>query len=432
MFGARVTIFGRHRFGLSILLSVSLFSSGVDAATATAVTPPPPDLALCRTTTERFAASSPGLVSEKPGSISQTTVVKKGRSRKGIHGGRRTNWVRVGPYWLSIKAEAPNAPQGNPFWIADMYGVEAAKFLGMEKISDTEITLPNAREINGAIRKINRILIARGQPPILVKFYAQKTAGITTYLVRFENEFGLPYAPRGGHRVHDFSYHVGAALASLPSDLHHAAYLSKSVREAADAYRRITIRFAKRSRVKQGSGPSDEEIIEAANYMGVLMKTSMAEAIDGGTADLVPVYVSAARVAQGTESGPMNDSFSLVVRGLFLDLEEVTPMERYLSGNAHPQSPAMAIARSMFAIQNIGARYNGDTYRQMNAILESTGMEPFEPANWIRHYIARKAKDDPQFKAGPPIDCETGCLHIVDRIAQIRSAIAEAIKRDTP
>lgn len=118
------------------------------------------------------------------------------------------------PSWASQYQVQPRAPQGDPRQIVSLLGAQLAYFFGFREVDDYAITIPDIKEINGALAKLNAALIELGYEPIQIGFYSQGPSekGSYYYITHFYEKGLLPMAPRGLLRVHDISYHLPAII----------------------------------------------------------------------------------------------------------------------------------------------------------------------------------------------------------------------------
>ncbi len=134
----------------------------------------------------------------------------------GLHGGELTYLTkRKGLSWESrtrVNEDLTPNPssaiaQGNPAFFVTLMGHQKASFWGFHTPSGDTVTLPNAKELQGAIDKIN----SKGQAlnkKINIRFF--EIDGIVTekdYMLGFISGRALPIAARGILSVHDKSVH---------------------------------------------------------------------------------------------------------------------------------------------------------------------------------------------------------------------------------
>ncbi len=136
---------------------------------------------------------------------------------KGSHGGLLSILEvpdGLSPSWASQYQVQPRAPQGDPRQVVSLLGAQLAYFFGIREIDDLKITIPDVKEISGALAKLNRALIELGYEPIPISFYLQENADRNSYfyITSFYEKGLLPMAPSGILRVHDVSYHLGSIV----------------------------------------------------------------------------------------------------------------------------------------------------------------------------------------------------------------------------
>lgn len=120
----------------------------------------------------------------------------------------------LGYSWSSQYQVQPRAPQGDPRQLVSLMGAQLAYFFGIRQIDDLKITIPDAKEINGALTKLNAALIELGYESIPIGYYLQgeEQKGSYFYITSFYEKGLLPMAPSGLMRVHDVSYHLAAIV----------------------------------------------------------------------------------------------------------------------------------------------------------------------------------------------------------------------------
>lgn len=160
------------------------------------------------------------------------TVESLDETLDGQHGGRLYLFQRKpGMPWMSNYEGAPNAIQGNPLWLINILGEEAAGFFGSKLLSNSMVTSGNATELANAISLVNDELIAMGEPIIPFSFIDEPKGLLTSreYADDLIDGF-IPLATRGKAKAHDAGYHV-PAIAMPPKYPQHAkiqaAYFKK-------------------------------------------------------------------------------------------------------------------------------------------------------------------------------------------------------------
>lgn len=191
----------------------------------------------------------------------------------GPHGGVVHRVQKIGPSWGSSFTTTGYDFQGDPRWFVETIGAEAAKFFGFEMISDHEMWVPNEHEFSAAIIQVNKVLDSEGVEPIHVRFYStenSKNTSLTRYRRRFREDFALPIAPEGGHKIHDMSFHTGAIF--LP--LYLLQYAQQHIQYQEEFFEHLKLKYAKRSVHFQ----------KALEYYIRAIKLYNVETIDTGTA----------------------------------------------------------------------------------------------------------------------------------------------------
>lgn len=162
----------------------------------------------------------------------------------GAHGGEISVIKKTGAYWFSAYEAERFAPQGDPTWFPLIGGIKTGYFFGFRRISPNEMTIPDIKEISGAIQRINQTLQRNREETVGVAFYPAATNEVVfdeEFLRKFADERALPMAVEGPLAIHDVSYHLSAVF--LPNQvIEHGARITKRLLEFVD--------FAK----KQASG----------------------------------------------------------------------------------------------------------------------------------------------------------------------------------
>lgn len=134
----------------------------------------------------------------------------------GLHGGS-LSYVRKrsGEPWdsrlrvdedLTPNLESPIS-QGDPTVMVKLLGMKAAKFWGFRQPTEDVITLPDARELQGAVEAFNQHIVG-AEFKINLNFY--ETSGEVNsrkYLEMFLNNHAIPIAKKGVISVQDRSVH---------------------------------------------------------------------------------------------------------------------------------------------------------------------------------------------------------------------------------
>lgn len=138
------------------------------------------------------------------------------RRESGLHGGELTYLrKRKGLPWESrtrVNEDLTPNPssaitQGNPAFFVTLMGPKKARYWGFHALSADTVTLPNAKELQGAIDKFN-FKVQASNKKIKIKFY--DIEGIVTeraYMLSFISDGTLPIAAKGILSVHDKSVH---------------------------------------------------------------------------------------------------------------------------------------------------------------------------------------------------------------------------------
>ncbi|MGE4133931.1 MAG: hypothetical protein AB7F86_20005 [Bdellovibrionales bacterium] len=122
--------------------------------------------------------------------------------------------VREGGTWASLHSTLHYDVQGDPRWFVEAMGCEAAQVFGFDITSEHDMWVPDVKEFNAAISKVNAELTRQGQAPIPFTFYqgANGKLRLDSYVRKYAVEGQLPIAPGGNHMIHDLSFHSGAIL----------------------------------------------------------------------------------------------------------------------------------------------------------------------------------------------------------------------------
>lgn len=129
----------------------------------------------------------------------------------GNHGGKlhivKKTWRGE---WISDYATFAFDVQGDPRWFIGAMGEKAANFFGFEIIDSETITVPDAIEFQGALDKVNQVLISQGNEPVLLSLSTEDISQkpISGYLDALLGS-KLPFATEGNHLIHDVSFHTG-------------------------------------------------------------------------------------------------------------------------------------------------------------------------------------------------------------------------------
>jgi len=141
------------------------------------------------------------------------STVSIGKELPGRYGGKRISLHLMGETWLARYYSAENDVQGDPRLFMFAFGEKVSEFFGFKMVSPTEIIVPDAKELDGAIQRLNKQLINDGKEPIAVRFY--KSGGeepVERYLRTIASRKALPIAMNGNPMIHDIGFHTGAII----------------------------------------------------------------------------------------------------------------------------------------------------------------------------------------------------------------------------
>lgn len=151
---------------------------------------------------------------EKVKSVHERSVLLTGQSLPGFHGGRLLIVTKNEflDSWYSTYQIYPAAGQGDPRMLVALLGSELAHFFGIRQISDSEITIPDITELNGAIKALNQALVELGYKPIPLTFFPQgeEQHNARTYVENFTHRHMLPYANHIVLKIHDVALHISS------------------------------------------------------------------------------------------------------------------------------------------------------------------------------------------------------------------------------
>lgn len=136
-------------------------------------------------------------------------------------------WVveRTGDSWFSNYQDDSRAVQGNPKWLIEALGPQAALVFGFQQLSSRELLVPSVELLNRAIEEINRRLPSVEAIPL--SFYPQLNANKDYYNRMFALRGALPVGPppeidasaepmqrmaTTNRFIHDLSFHSSAIL----------------------------------------------------------------------------------------------------------------------------------------------------------------------------------------------------------------------------
>jgi hypothetical protein len=162
----------------------------------------------------------------------EQVILLSGQTEEGLSGGKLYHISRKNPRmkWGTAFQPHPKASQGDVFWFERVFGTDVASYFGYRTLGPNLKTVPNADQVNSAIRIFNKILRSKGYPSIATRFYSSKKdrVRVMEYLYRFAMEGALPISEGKPSMVHDAAYHV--ASIAIPKELwDHARLLTKYV-----------------------------------------------------------------------------------------------------------------------------------------------------------------------------------------------------------
>lgn len=347
-------------------------------------------------------------------------TVTFGKELEGRHGGKRHVVRKLdGKPWGSEYQEAVNAPQGDPRSYIELLGVEGAKFFGFEMLSETEMTVPDAAEFNGAIEKINVKLVAQGLAPIPIRLYEQHGSAVVDYVDHWGNGLAPLNAKLNTHRVHDLSVHSGVVF--LPPEVaEHSQFVTKELIRFADAAQAEVLDIASRT---EGLDEADRELLKWYKSYLLLAPTKY---IDLGTAYLMAGYLTAGKRDKFSPTG--SDGFKTAVGVLSYSFQEGDPT----SGSAHN-----AVLLSFMATIEHGEALkvaSPNKVTRLQAVLQKVFEAPArqtEMETFIEGYVAERAAESPRFSQGAPLSEEAGCALAIGRLQAIRKA-AQLLGQESP
>ncbi len=157
---------------------------------------------------------------ERPTSASTRDELRKFQSlafdvidyQPGKHGGKRIIVKRKGP-WFDLKGEL-DEKVGDivPDLRANIFllGEKEAAFFGFELLDDFTLTVPDVKELNGAISKFNSGLHTEDPRRIVISVYEipDVTNSIKDYLGNFIHDGQIPISQKGKGFFHDIGAHA--------------------------------------------------------------------------------------------------------------------------------------------------------------------------------------------------------------------------------
>lgn len=240
----------------------------------------------------------------------------------GMHGGQLLILTKTGTRWLSDYRTVQYDPQGDPRWFIEVMGHEAAAFFGFKILADTRVQVPDGREFEGALKKINAQLSKMGVEPIEVSFYVNQGEGntkVADYVRAFGESGGLPMASGGNHLIHDLSFHTGAIF--LPGSL---VRLGKYFARYLDGFLEfITRKYA-----------DDPARAAAVKHIAFLMRMNHTITIDTATGTVSAGIVAALRRPD------QKDSFVMLYTPIDLMSGQGEIARSYFSGKLRALNPS--------------------------------------------------------------------------------------------
>lgn len=152
-------------------------------------------------------------------SIARGRTVHVLRTVPGHFGGNRLVLKKIGVDWISNFETIGYDHQGDPRWLIEALGAQAAAYFGFVKMDENHMMVPDGAEFQGAIAAVNARLVELGKPPIPIKFYITETndnVKVKFYVTQFADHAAIPIAPSGNHLIHDLSFHTGAIFLPPP------------------------------------------------------------------------------------------------------------------------------------------------------------------------------------------------------------------------
>lgn len=141
----------------------------------------------------------------------------------GKHGGKKVvlrRWEQDTEWAIKRTEEHGVAPPGNPLRFIFAMPQEIVDFFGFGMLdSDFKPTfseqkahylvIPDVFEINGALKKLDKLLVKHGYFGIPFRFYLDEDViSNESFLVHFQNDFGLPFSTDSLVSFHDLNYHL--------------------------------------------------------------------------------------------------------------------------------------------------------------------------------------------------------------------------------
>jgi hypothetical protein len=243
----------------------------------------------------------------------------------GQHGGQLLVLKKIGDGWGSQASTIGYDPQGDPRWFIDIVGPEAAAYFGYKVLADDQVTVPDLKELQGAMERVNTRLKNDGEEPIAASFYLQDKVSVSGYVNAFADKIAFPMAPEGNHLFHDLSFHSSAIF--MPG------YIWKQ-----KAFRiRFYQSFFQFIREKY---KDSQQMLAAAKYYEYMMNWITSGSLDNGSA-LIASWL--AHFLKRTDRSQIyaERAFGTIVEFLFpfrnSAVDELRTYLQELEGHARPQ-----------------------------------------------------------------------------------------------
>jgi hypothetical protein len=346
--------------------------------------------------TDRMIAPSAGVRDAEP-------TIKKVGEKTGQHGGKRILVEKTGARWASNFATFNFDPQGDPRWIIEILGLDAAEFLGFEVVNDQKIYLPDYHEIQGAIAKINAELKREGKEEILLDFYLPPGSGnssVVKYARRYVDELKIPLAPEGNHSFHDLSFHTGAI------------FLPKVALEFSAERMRFEMGFYDFLREKYKNDAAISRAVQEFSWSRSYRRTLD---IDNGTGLINP---AAAEFAQNKKTGvAITYTFEYPLRRLMF----------YEMSSAGPIVNAFSFRRDREFPYGASPPHGSEKARQhpINLIVYPADQEQMDFNQYRRTYRSRSPLFDPDegYQDEMKQMIQDACHAMIEKIANVKAAI---------
>lgn len=194
----------------------------------------------------------------------------------------------AGRAWYSNFGKAKYAPQGDPFWFEKTWGARTALAFGWQQRSLTELWGPTPEFFNTRLSVLMPVIMRKKglKNGLWPHFYrTSEQLGDLAYVRRFIQDMGLPVAMQGWIAVHDYSFHLAAAL--LPPTV-----WSNARRHVAMVVRWIDFLGRNEKRLPQGLVP----------LLQVNLYNRMADLLDRGSGNFVSNWATITENAPASQS----------------------------------------------------------------------------------------------------------------------------------